>query len=620
MLWFVGVAMAGMLVGPEGRPAPTTTRSRIATTRVGERTDATITSDIQGASGGFGWLLAVPAGPISLEPGDALALSQLDAWSAPAVRAPTCGDLIQARPVGCGEELGPLPAVPVDHPIAPMAGLANGTWDLVVLDETLGEVTSWLADHGWVAPEGGSDEIARLSGVGQVFAAAAWIGPPPVDGAWLPPLRVGWDEPTWEIPLRFTHFNSSALHDAVVLTLTDLTDGTPFVPNYVAVTLEHDCLPPEADADAWYDAVLDETLPLVGVIPGVLVEQALPLDGCSDCPPPPPAVVNLGWLSEGTPWVGRLHLRYAPIELDQDPSLKTPGSPIPLRREYWSYRHDLEWAFPVCGKGYQDDPGACEPVHLATRSEAGCATSPTMGLAAVALGAVALRRRRTGILALALAGRSAAAAEGDPAGPRTALSAELPVWSTPRLADDETGERGAPSSLYPWIGVAGQVAFFSDADTTLAVSGGVRAFGGRASTDPTEQYVLWTLVEPHLGVSCTRGRFGPAFASPIASVGVDLALAALDASVYRPQLSVGPLVHARAGVWLGHRDNARTELAILLSAIPLAGAQIVDFHPDTGLPGWRFNRGTANVQLAVGGVWARPTSPAPPTHPESRAR
>jgi hypothetical protein len=617
-MWILGyasLAVAGLLAGPEGAPSPATDASRVLTWREGDQTVALWTQRVTGATDALAWITPLPAGVTVADvvPADPATFAALDGWSAPRVRAPTCDDLIRVTDGTWGEAPDAWGDLPVARLITDPTAIAVGGWEITRVDPSADAIAQWLADRGLALPPGGDVTVAGAANAGDAFVAARWVGAAPPDGTWLPPLRFRWPQPWWELPLRAAHPNTPALHDAVVYTLTPLGTDNGEVTNFLIAAIEDDCMPDGVSPEDALDATLTERLP------GATIAEVW-TSFASDWPGDaslalPPDLAAAGWSGPGR--VTRLQLRYAPADLDQDIALAATAPDGDQAASWIQYDRQLEWAFPVCGLGEVDDPGTCPDITLDSRQRAGCAHTPPPIPAAAAAALLALRRRArraaaVGAVAALTAAPARAGTDSPGTPPAAAVRLQLPVWSTPRLGDEDTGARGAPSATYPQLSGSADLTLWRSGAHALRGEVGLRFWAGRASSDPDEVYVLFTHTEPWVGAEWAWGGIGGRFASPVAAAGAGVAVGVLHPSAFRSIVSVGPQLHARAGAALGRKPTGRTELTLALTGIPRTAVRIVDLHPATGVPGFAYARGFVAVTAGLGWAFGAPRSDSPP--------
>ena len=311
------------------------------------------------------------------------------------------------------------------------AEVAVGEYDVVLLTaEESSDLLRWLNLNGYVIDEIAEEMLQEYIDAGSAFLAAK-INLDRVsmdEELRLSPLRLRYTSEAISLPLRLGTLNSTGVQDLVLHVISDLEEGAFGISNYRPAYVEDECMSKELGDGTFapfYDDELDVTLaPNGGGEATWLLEYAWNVSPwgphCDPCPPesleipvPESTLAGLGfeWESNDS-WSGglpsfaisRIRMRYAPEQIDEDLMLYSMGYVQNTQVRYIRYDEVLEAQLPVCGEGMVTDservcqfgvkPSVWTGITPALSTQCGAVEGGGSALGLVALGALALRRRR----------------------------------------------------------------------------------------------------------------------------------------------------------------------------------------------------------------------------------
>lgn len=388
---FCGVYVAG------ADESVTNEGSRVVLTWQSGWTTLTVASDAKGGGGEFGLVIPVP-GSLAVEDVhtvDSAAVDRLDAYSAPRLVELGC-ETIETYVPGASEswtEGGGCGGVPVTHTatgpgatevevglssadrasVSTSATVTVGDYTATVVDASnaLG-LQGWLAENGFVVPDGADAVLADYLHEGSAFLALRVAADrDPEAESWLTPVQLSYPSAGPSLPIRLGTTSAVGVQDLLVFVLTDVSVGEVGIANYPEVSLDDECLfRSEEDFGDWVEDGFATATGLVSGevpdVPAVAWAQEYTwlggkCDPCSDAGQLDDAdVAPFGWegSAEGLQ-LTRLHVRYDPRAVDADLALYTSASWDRNQLRYVRWAEELEGSFPVCGEGWAEDPGSC---------------------------------------------------------------------------------------------------------------------------------------------------------------------------------------------------------------------------------------------------------------------
>ena len=372
MLLLLGQAAAfcGHYVGGVGDEL-SNTASEVAIVRQGSRITLTLANDYRGDATDFAMLIPVPQvlGEEDVRTVDQGLLPRLAAYSAPRLVRYTCDDLGQDDDTGESDGGGGGdPSVESTEGVVVENQFSVGLYDIVILSaqESSG-LLAWLDANGYAVDPAAEALLGEYIDGGSYFFAAKVSLDEATEGASvLPPLQFGYDSEVFGLPVRLGTLNADDEQDLLLYILGD--DGEVHISNYPQAELEDDCMVDlslyEEGLWGFYQEQLKEALGQ-HERPAWLVEYSWNASGCDPCADEPPSAEELqalGWEGEADgAHFTRLHMHYAPGQVDQDLSLYSSGLQQWQQLRWIEYAEELEDTFPVCGVGMVDDPGSCWP-------------------------------------------------------------------------------------------------------------------------------------------------------------------------------------------------------------------------------------------------------------------
>ena len=398
--------------------------SEVAIVRQGQRTTLTLANDYEGDATEFAVLIPVPE---VLQQSDVHVVDQelvprLASYSAPRLVRYTCDDFsggdtaMDDQESDSGGSGGPNAEDGADGVVVENQ-FTVGAYEIVILSaqESSG-LMSWLDSNGYAVSDNADSLLGEYIDGGAYFFAAK-VSIDAVEGAAvLPPLQFGYDSEVFSLPVRLGTLNATGEQDLLIYVLGE--NGQTHISNYPETTLESDCM---VDLTSYPDGLwsfYQESLKkAVGEHerPAWLIEYSWNPSGCDPCADEPPSaeeMTELGWSgATDDAHFTRLHMHYAPEQVDQDLVLYESGLNDWSQLRWIEYAYELEAYFPICGEGMADEPGDCNggstvddreddedpaaqgdpQVDPESRRACGTPALPALGLALIAL--AALRRR-----------------------------------------------------------------------------------------------------------------------------------------------------------------------------------------------------------------------------------
>ena len=401
-------AFCGTYVGSSGE-ALVNRASRVVLAREGTTTSLTVAMDYEGSLTEFGLLLPVPevltADDVRvIEP---TLLDRIEGWSEPRAVAYTCEDLVTEThdegSVGCAfaaqdyelqksDSTGQAGGVIVESSFS-LAG-----YDIVVLsaEESAG-LMSWLDTNGYAVPDGGEAILQEYLDGGSYFLAARVTYDLSQTSKWLPPLQFSYESDVFSLPIRIGTISADGPQEVLLYVLAE---SVVAISNYPELEVEDECMWKDDGEGfgAYYAAQLDEAFSAGA---GWVSEYEWSLTtNCDPCTSQggltPEELEGLGRANYHG-FLTRLRLRYSPEEATQDVVLYETNTGVEYANgeqiRFIAYDEHLEFAFPVCGEGWVEDPGQCD----GGEATVGCGVpvgSGAAGGAGVLLALAAIRRRK----------------------------------------------------------------------------------------------------------------------------------------------------------------------------------------------------------------------------------
>ncbi len=266
---------------------------------------------------------------------------------------------------------------------------------------------AWLDTNGYYLPDGAEPRLAEYIEAGSYFLAAKVAETAELtDGSPLSPLQVSYDSDVFSIPLRLATLNSPGEQDMVIYALMDEDYGRVGISNYPEFEVPEQCIwgdPNVDDFGAFYEETFTEAWAGMADAAWTVEFAGGPYD-CNPCTATWPTlgdIAELGFTGDYEEhYLTRIHMRYTPEQADQDLTLYGSGIRTP---EVLSYADDSPQNDCVddCDGGADPDGDTDtdtdtdgEPAEAADGDVCACGTSGAPGLFAVAIGLLAVRRRR----------------------------------------------------------------------------------------------------------------------------------------------------------------------------------------------------------------------------------
>jgi hypothetical protein len=343
--------------------------AQVAVVRSGSQTTLTIVNDVQGTFDSFALVLPIPE-VVQQEQArvlDPAIFERLDAYSQARLVTYECSDFeINEESVSfdSSEEDGGNAGVEVE------ARYIVGEYEVVVLSAAQSEgLFDWLNDNGYQVPGQSIPLLQEYIDAGNFFLAAKVSAEAGIqDGDTLSPLQLEYSTGAFQIPIRLGTLNAKTEQDLVVYTLNDYDSGIVGISNYTEFTIDDECMWESQGEDFGtyysdrfrqnFDAVEDAAW---------MVEYAWGGGGCDPCTSEPPNgddLVSLGLNSDlihtSDYFFTRLHMRYAPDQVDEELMLYNSNLTNQIQQRYIVYEPEMEEHFPICDVGQIENPGTCE--------------------------------------------------------------------------------------------------------------------------------------------------------------------------------------------------------------------------------------------------------------------
>lgn len=372
-------AFCGTFVGGDGALLANT-QSRVVLANDGLVTTLTFAVDYQGAAAEFAMLLPVPQvlGPEDVGTVPAELLTRIDEWSTPREVAYTCDDVVSSsiNTGGCGFALGCAAESALDGAVGDEGATADGSvtveasfseagYEFVVLsaEESAG-LQTWLDDNGYALPAGGDAVLQEYIDAGVYFLAAK-VALAAADGEvqWLPPIQLRYESSTWSLPIRIGTISAEGTQEVTVFALGDSAQGEVAIANYPEVTVEDECMRPDAaNLGEYYRGRLDEAFAgQAGWIQEYSWDLTANCDPCTSAQGLTPEELEQLGLMDYHGHLSRMRLRYTPEQATADLALYSSGVLGGAEQiRFIQYAETLEATFPICGEGMVADPaGTC---------------------------------------------------------------------------------------------------------------------------------------------------------------------------------------------------------------------------------------------------------------------
>lgn len=394
--------------------------SQVALVRQQGRTTLSMSNDVEGDTADFAMVIPVP----EVLPEDAIHVldpglfARLDAYSAPRLVRYECSDFERQ------DDSGNWAVPESDDAGGADTGGVNveaeyvvGEYQIVILSAgQSGALFTWLTDNGYAVPSSSQDLLGEYIEAGSYFFAAR-VDPDAgvASGDKLSPLQFSYETDAFALPIRLGTLNAREQQDLIIYGINGYAQGRVGISNYDEVEIEDECMwASEGEDFPTYYAERFAQAHAESEGAAWVTEYAWGGSGCDPCtgtPPDEQDLVTLGydqalegdWRTVYNVYFTRLHMRYAPYEVDADLTLYHTNIDEQIQQRYIEYEPFLEDRFPVCDEGMREDPGSCEGVDDdddgggATEVTAGCGakSAAPLGIGLLGLlGFAAVGRRR----------------------------------------------------------------------------------------------------------------------------------------------------------------------------------------------------------------------------------
>jgi hypothetical protein len=284
------------------------------------RTTITLAFNYRGDLSDFTVVFPVPVvlGADDVRVIDPELLERLGTFTAPrAVRYPCSGRSRGGR----GSGGGPIGVTPVQIEDE----FVTGAYQITILSANESSALfNWLNAQGYQLPPGAIPILQSYIDQGMFFLAARVTLDALArdDFAFLSPLQMSFESDMFGLPIRMGTINAADQQDLLIYTIVH--DLEVQVDNYTNVRLDRTARyrPDDWDSfDDFVDAQFEATRTAAGPEPVVVTEYVGPTfkgDPPTTDPITPEELLELGYHGSTPPHVTRLHMRYAPDEIDAD--------------------------------------------------------------------------------------------------------------------------------------------------------------------------------------------------------------------------------------------------------------------------------------------------------------
>ncbi len=399
-LLFSGFAHAfcGAFVGAPGARLANQT-SQVVYARDGGTTTLTLVADYSGDLSEFALVVPVPADldPSRVRVVDPYLVDRLDRYSTPRLVRYRCDDAVTythgpftagagcAMTLGCSADDALIEGLPTDvtyngadGAVTVEAAFQVAEYDVVLLSATgAGGLYTWLGDNGYALPPGG-DEVLQdyIDGGASFLAAKVRLDAVPAETSRLSPLQLAYESDVMGLPVRIGTISAQGEQEVLIYALNDASLGEMSIQNYREVELEDECMWPgdeHPSFTSFYRDALEGAREEVGgaswfvEYSWVLYYEFEVTGGGVKCDPCTVEVEELydrGELAElgfvnGDAQLTRLRVSYGPDDVPEDLVLALREQDGNSQIRFVEYERQLEFLFPVCGRGYVEEPGQC---------------------------------------------------------------------------------------------------------------------------------------------------------------------------------------------------------------------------------------------------------------------
>jgi hypothetical protein len=400
-------AFCGTYVGSAGDTL-LNRQSQVVMVHDGGRTTLTLSSDFVGAAT-FGMLIPVPAGFSEQDAKEISAgpVKRIDVYDAPRLVEYTCDDLhgnsLKSGCASCAGSLarGLLSGLLMDNlpALLDVAGIAPATLGIRTIEPaSVAELADDLALDGFVLNEESSRVLdSYIQGGSQFVRVKVDASEDPASAMWLPPVQISYPSEMMTLPIKLGTLNAGGVQDVIVHVIG--TQGEVGISNYPEVTIESECMWEDSlggNFSQFYSELLDKAYEDNGGGAVWVKEYSWAPTSCDPCTAGGPldegTLRDLGFEGDpNTANVTRLHVRFDPGAVSEDLMLYPRNHNPNWQQRYISYDKALESDFPICEKGWSEDPGTCE---ADTGADAGWSGGLPAGWLLAGAAAFGLSRRR----------------------------------------------------------------------------------------------------------------------------------------------------------------------------------------------------------------------------------
>jgi hypothetical protein len=345
--------------------------SEIAIVHQDGRTTMTFKNEYEGNAAAFGLLVPVPVvlSEENVAVVDGALIDRLRLYTEPRQVEYFCDDYTwwSSSSSGGGSGYSVDYSYPGTSTVEVLDQFLVGNYEIVILSaEQSTGLLAWLDENGYATSPDSRTLLQDYIDRGSYFMAAKVALDAPTAG-FLEPLQVNYEYPGFGLPIRLGTLNSGGCdQDLIVYLLTELEDGLVSISNVPEVTLPDDCLWSDTDFtsfDAFYEYQM-ATVMDAQPGPAYVTEYGWSSGGCDPCPSTPlddSDVQELGFVgSSSGVYTTRLHLRYDPDQVFTDLVFDETHTTPSIQQRYIVREPHLENQYPVCLRGWVQDPVDCD--------------------------------------------------------------------------------------------------------------------------------------------------------------------------------------------------------------------------------------------------------------------
>ena len=365
--------------------------AQVAVVRSGTQTTLTIVNDIQGTFDSFALVLPVPEVILQdnakvLEPA---VFERLDAYSQARLVTYECSDFEYDDTEMSFNTADQAAPEAEEGGVEIEAQYIVGEYEVVVLSAEQSQgLFDWLNTNGYQVPGQSIPLLQEYIDAGNYFLAAKVSADAGIQaGDTLSPLQLQYNAAAFQIPIRLGTLNAKTEQDLVVYAINDYNSGRVGISNYTEFDISDECMweTQGEEFGTYYSDRFRQNFEKVEDA-AWMVEYAWGGGGCDPCTGTPPEgndLISLGvdenLIHTSDYFFTRLHMRYAPSQVDEELMLYNSNLFDQIQQRYIVYKPEMEEHFPICDVGMIDNPGTCDNMDADGNQKSNtsaCSTTP----------------------------------------------------------------------------------------------------------------------------------------------------------------------------------------------------------------------------------------------------